>query len=245
MKYGIGSLTGIIRVPVVLCLFHGGSSSAAALEAPPELLSALSSPEFRSRETAQSKLLEWGRGQSQPAMLELLRLSNTAGDPEVRFRCLAVLREMVDDLYYGDGEGYIGISMKDEMVTVPGDPQQCGAIRVSFSQTGSGADLAGIKADDLIVHLNGQYWHGEMASIVFRDKVRSLKPRSKIKLGLLRGGKVQEVEVTLGRRPASADQTLLLGRNLMLDGTPFDPEAMERAAREAYFRKWLSEQEKP
>ena len=45
-----------------------------------------------------------------------------ADDPEVRERCLAILRDLVNDEYLKDGEGYIGIRMQDEMATaVPGD----------------------------------------------------------------------------------------------------------------------------
>ena len=66
-----------------------------SLELPTKTLVDLSSSEFHKREAAQSELLVWSRRQHEPAMEELFSQSQAAVDPEVRQRCLNVLRELV------------------------------------------------------------------------------------------------------------------------------------------------------
>ena len=60
-----------------------------------------------------------------------------------------------------------------------------------------------------------------------------MKPNTKVDVRILRDGGLLDLKVTLGRRPLGAD-------SLFFNGQMFDPEAMERAAKEAYFRRWLS-----
>jgi hypothetical protein len=204
-------------------------SPVEGIELPPEALSGLGSRLFREREAAQAELLGWGRAQPGPAMEELLRQSRMADDPEVRERCLSVLRALVEDEYLKEGEGYIGIAMKDEISDVPGEAKPREVIRVTLVQPDSPGALAGIHHNDLIVGLNGNVWH----ETLFRANVRMMKPNTKVDLKILRDGELLDLQVTLARRPKSADI-------LFFNGQTFDPEAMERAAKEAYFRGWLS-----
>ncbi len=105
--------------------------AACAMELPAGLLAKLQSEEFRQREQGQGALLEWARQQPARAVTdELLRLSASADDPEVRDRCLRVLRDLVHDEYLLEGEGYMGIRMLDELANVPGDPRPRSVIRV-------------------------------------------------------------------------------------------------------------------
>lgn len=200
-----------------------------AVELPAKALSGLGSQQFREREMSQAELLDWAREQPASVMDELLRQSRVAGDPEVRERCLNVLRELVTDEYLKEGEGYIGIGLKDEVSDVPGEPNPRGVIRILQVQSDSPAERAGIRQTDLIVGINGEVWH----EALFREKVRMMKPNTKVDLKILRDGGLVELKVILGRRPLSADSQPFSGRM-------FDPEAMERAAKEAYFRRWLS-----
>ncbi len=200
------------------------------MELPPTALSDLGSQQFREREAAQVELLDWARAQPGPAMNELLRQSQRANDPEVRERCLGILRDLVADEYLKEGEGYIGISLRDEIGDVPGEPNPRGVIRVIQVQADSPAERAGIRPNDLIVGINGEVWH----ETLFRANVRMMKPNTKVGLKILRDGGLMDLNVTLGRRPLSADATFVPGQT-------FDPEAVERAAKEAYFRRWLSQ----
>ena len=213
-----------------------GSISCAsfALELPAKDFRALASESFREREDAQAALLTWGRERPGPAMEEFLEQSRSAPDPEVRERCHYILRELVMDEYLSEGEGYIGIGLLDEISMVPGDEKARSVIRVTQVQPETPADQAGILPNDLIVGFEDEIWRGAEASPAFREKVRLLKPKTNIRLKILRGGEIVDVDVKLGRRPPNADNPFLNDRN-------FEQEAVERAAKEAYFRRWMSQ----
>jgi C-terminal processing protease CtpA/Prc len=103
-------------------------------------------------------------------MEELYRQSRVADDPEVRERCLGVLRELVNDEYLSEGEGYIGIRMRDEVAAaVPGDANPRNAIRVMQVVPDSAAERAGLLVDDLIVGLNDLVWRDGPASMPQTD----------------------------------------------------------------------------
>ena len=207
---------------------------AWSLELPAEPLANLKSEEFRQRESAQADLLAWARKQAEPAMDELFRYSRVADDPEVRERCLDVLRELVNDEYLKDGEGFIGIQMLDEWAKegIPGDPKPRGVIRVILVVADSAAQQAGLQVNDLIAGMDDLVWRERAASLLFREQIRQLKPDTKVTLKVLRNGNLMDLEVTLGRRPLTADI-------LFFDPRQLDPEATERVAKEAYFRRWL------
>ena len=223
----MGSLGFIVWVAVL-------SSFVLSIELPPAAFSNLNSEEFRKRETAQSELLTWARERPEQAMDELFRQSRVADDPEVRERCLAVLRELVSDEYLREGEGYIGIRMQDELANVPDDPKPRAVIRVIQVVDDSAAEKAGIRINDLIVGIGDQIWREGGASLPFTGVIRQLKPNSKITLKILRDGKLMDTEVKLGRRPLMAD-------NLFFMDPQTDLDAAERAAKEAYFRRWLEQ----
>jgi PDZ domain len=217
-----------------LCMLALASSPVDGVELPPKILSSLGSRQFREREIAQVELLDWARAQPVPVIEDLLKKSRVADDPEVRERCLSVLRALVTDEYLKEGEGYIGIGLKDEISDVPGEPKPRGVIRVMQVQNGTPAERAGIRQNDLIVGINGEVWQ----EVLFRENVRMMKPNTQVDLKILRDGGLVDLKVTLGRRPLSAD-------TMFFNGQIFDPEAMERAAKEAYFRRWLSLRKSP
>jgi predicted metalloprotease with PDZ domain len=203
-----------------------------ALDVPAKSLSALLSDEFRIRETAQAELLAWARQQPEQAMDALFRVSRTHDDPEVRERCLAVLRELVNDEYLKEGEGFLGIRMQDEKALVPGEQKPRSVIRVIQVVPDSAALQAGVQLNDLITGLDDNVWQDEAALLPFMNHIRQLKPGNRVKLRILRNGKMIDLPVKLGRRPLLAD-------NPFLDQRQRDVDAAERAAKEAYFRRWL------
>ena len=203
-----------------------------AIELPAAPLLNLKSEEFRNRESAQADLLAWARGQPEPAMDALYRHARVAEDPEVRERCLAVLRELVNDEYLKEGEGFLGIRMQDELANVPGDPRLRAVIRVIQVVADSAAGHAGLQANDLIAGLGDLVWHEPGISQMFSDKIRQLKPNTKVTLKVSRNGKLMDIEVSLGRRPFIANP-------MFPDDRPVDLEAAERAAKDANFRRWL------
>lgn len=203
-----------------------------SVELPVVPFSNLKSEEFCKRESAQTELLAWAREQGEPATDELFRQSRVADDPEVRERCLGVLRELVNDEYLKDGEGYIGIRMAEMPANVPGDPQIRNVIRVSDVEADSAAAQAGLMVGDMIVALGDEVWLEGSALLPFGKRIRGMKPGTKVTLKVLRNGNAMDVEVKLGRRPLRADMPL------MIEGAD-DYEKTERAAKEAYFRRWL------
>jgi hypothetical protein len=209
-------------------------AACRAEEFPGETLEDFKSENFRTRETAQSSLLEWSRKNPGIAMDRLYGLSQTADDPEVRERCLAVLRELIGDEYLKEGEGYIGIRMQDEISNaIPGDPKARSVIRILQVVPDSPAHLAGLKLNDLIAGLEDRVWRDGAASISFMQTVREFKPDTRITLRVVRDGNLMDVPVKLARRPLFAD-------NPFLDESQLDLEAAEKAAKEAYFRRWLN-----
>lgn len=215
---------------IIWGFFH--CAACQAEEFPVGTLEDFKSEDFRTRETAQASLLEWSRKNPGIAIDRLFGLSQTADDPEVRERCLAVLGEVIGDEYLQEGEGYIGIRMQDEIGNVPGDPKPRGVIRVLQVVPDSPAHSAGLKFNDLIVGLDDRVWLDAAASQSFMQTVREFKPATRITLRVVREGKLLDVPVKLARRPLFAD-------NPFLDESQIDLEAAEKAAKEAYFRRWL------
>jgi hypothetical protein len=204
----------------------------SGLDLPPGVLSGLQSDEFRIREAAQADLLLWARRKPEQTTDILFRISRSHGDPEVRERCLAVLRELVNDQYLKEGEGFLGIRMQDEKTIVPGDHKPRSVIRVIQVVRDSAADQAGVKLNDLIAGLDEKAWHDEIASMPFMNHIRQLKPGHGILLRILRNGEMINLPVKLSRRPLLADNPFLGQRQADID-------AAEQAAREAHFRRWL------
>jgi hypothetical protein len=207
-------------------------SDSHALELPAEVLEDLRSEEFRTREAAQDKLLKWSRKQPAQTMDLLFDRSQMADDPEVRERCMAVLRELVNDEYLKEGEGYIGILMQDEIGKVPGDPVPRALIRVLQVVPDSPAHDAELKVNDLIAGLNERVWREQAASTSFREVVRNFKPGTRITLQVVRDGKLIEKSMKLARRP-------LIPETPFFDENQIDLEAAEKAAKEAFFNRWL------
>lgn len=206
-------------------------SCVYGLDLPEKILSNLKAEEFQKREAAQAELLVWACKDPPTAMDVLFQQSREADDPEIRDRCLAVLRELVFEEYRREGEGFIGILMRDELANVPGDPKRRAVIRVIQVVEDSAASTAGLQINDLILGIGEKVWHDGSASEPFSQIIRELKPGSKIVLRILRDGNVKELGVTLGRRPMVA--------NPFLDNQQIDPTATEQAAKDAYFRRWL------
>lgn len=216
---------------VISGLSHCAECRAA--EFPTATLENFKSEDFRTRETAQANLLEWSRKNPGIATDRLFVLSQTADDPEVGERCLAVLRELIGDEYLKEGEGYIGIRMQDEISnTIPGDPKPRSVIRILQVVADSPAHQAGLKLNDLIAGLEDRVWRDGAASISFMQTVREFKPATRITLRVVRDNKLLDVPVKLARRPLFAD-------NPFLDESQLDLQTAEKAAKEAYFRRWM------
>lgn len=228
-----GVLRKVLQVGVAVSL---SPFSLQAVELPQVPLSTLKSLRFKEREKAQEDLLKWGRERPEQAKEEFFAQGQTAEDPEVRERCLEILRELVMDEYAKEGEGFIGIAMRDDQKLLPGDPLVRSVIFVTLVQDGSPARRAGLQVNDIIVGLNGQGWHNIEASPGFREEILGTKPGTRVELQVIRNEIMLDVEVTLVRKPNLGGQN-----NLFFNPGVEEVEAIEKAAKEAYFRRWLKQ----
>ena len=206
---------------------------AWSLELPAGPLANLKSEEFRQREDAQAELLAWARRQADGATDELLRQSRVADDPEVRERCLDVLRELVNDEYLKDGEGFIGIQMLDELANVPGDPKPRGVIRVILVVADSAAQQAGLQVNDLIAGMGDLVWHEGGASLDLPGENPPIEAQHQGHAQSLAQWQPDGSRSQIGSAPAAG------GLRCFSTSGKSDLEAAERAAKEAYFRRWL------
>jgi len=212
---------------------------ALALELPSELLTGLQAEKFADREQAEAGLLAWARQRPDEAMDPLYQQSRTAAEPEVRERCNDVLRELVGDEYLRNGVGYLGVRMNPvvELVMVAGEVNPRFGIRLLQVEADTPARKAGVVAGDVLLGVNDRNWKQEDSSEVATEVIKGFKAGTKVTVRLFREGKVVELPVELGKRPAIADVAMLLG---MGAPGPEEIEAAERNAKEDYFRRWLA-----
>lgn len=209
------------------------AQSVSAAKLPAALHAGLGSEDFKQREKAQADLLSWVKKNPNERVRELLRASSDSEDPEVRERCMEILRNLAADDYALEGDGYLGVQMDDRMIEVPGDKQQRWVVFVLAVVPDSAAAKAGLRAGDAMVSLEGESWPEAWARH-FSERIRKRKPGTRVRLGVLREGVMQDMRVELGRRP--------LGLDAMF--TEMDQEArdaMEKQAKDAHFQRWLLE----
>ncbi len=228
-------------LPVIIAVLSW-PLSAAELELPPAIMQGLRSEKFAEREQSQSELLAWTRQHPEEATEALYQQSRTAEDPEQRLRSQGVLRELVVDEYLRNGVGYVGFRMNPntEAVAVPGENEPRFAVRVLQVEPDTPGHKAGLLAGDLLLGVDDAVWHQEDTSIVVSEKIKSFKAGTKVTLKLFRQGKVVDLPLVLGRRPATAD---LLQFQFGFGGMQISPEAIaaaDSAAKEEYFRRWLA-----
>jgi len=229
-------------LPVIIAVLSCPLCAAAEFELPPAIMQGLRSEKFAEREQSQSELLAWTRQHPEEATEALYQQSRTAEDPEQRLRSQGVLRELVVDEYLRNGVGYVGFRMNPntEAVAVPGENEPRFAVRVLQVEPDTPGHKAGLLAGDLLLGVDDAVWHQEDTSIVVSEKIKSFKAGTKVTLKLFRQGKVVDLPLVLGRRPATAD---LLQFQFGFGGMQISPEAIaaaDSAAKEEYFRRWLA-----
>lgn len=210
---------------------------AMALEPPPDALTArLGSEDYKERMAAQGALIEWARKDPGQAKDWLFGQSVGHADPEIRRRFTAVLKDLIDEEYLKDGEGYVGIMMMPIKAQVPGVPAERFGVSISLVVPDSAAAKAGLAVGDVIVEAGDQVWKDASVVEQFSAWVRGHKPGQKVTLKVMRNGKILEQELVLGRRPPES--------GMLLFGEPPDSATLAREAQEAkdaYFRNWFEQ----
>lgn len=165
------------------------------------LLGSLGSEDFKERTKAQQELSRWALEQPAGGQQWLFREFEAAGDPEVRLRLREVLKEVVVAEYQKNGPGYVGISMVDALVAVPGEERQRVGVSVTGVQPDTPASRAGLAVGDVVVSVDALQWSNEEATKGFQKAIMGRKPGETVELGVLRGGELKKIPVTLAARP--------------------------------------------
>lgn len=218
----------LLLLTAVLALASWQTCRAAEL--PEELLSGLADPDFKARESAELDLLQWARKHEEEAPSLIYKEYYTSKDPEVRSRCMSLLESLARDSYATHGKGFIGIRMDDVMAEVPGEEDPVPAVIITKVIEGMAAEKAGLREGELVIGINGKRWPAP-ATDAMRDQVMDLKPMTKVQVQVLREDQIEDVEVTLVRRPLRAD-------NLMLERMPERAAAAEQAQWEKFLNEW-------
>jgi membrane-associated protease RseP (regulator of RpoE activity) len=198
---------------------------------PQRLLEGLASEQFKVRESSQAEIEKWVDENGQVGVAAIYRVHRDSEDPEVRLRCLRVLRSRSDKDYMNEGQGYLGVQLADEILDLPGNDEPKTGIRVNYVMPGSQAELAGIKAGDVIVSMDGKKVG---PTDEFIKIVASYKPLRKVIFTIKRLGEEPVIEVTviLGKRPVQ-DLRMMYGADL---------GQLEKDARDKHFEEWLKKQ---
>lgn len=206
---------------------------ALAETVPQQWLEGLASEQFKVRESSQAEIEKWVDEKGSAGVAAIYRIHLNSDDPEVRLRCLRVLRSRSDKDYLNDGQGYLGVQLGDEILDLPGNNEPIAGIRVNYIMPGSQAELAGIKAGDVIILMDGKKIE---SAEEFIKTVASYKPLRKVVFAVKRPGAEQLVEISaiLGKRPVEDLRKMYYS----------DLGKLEKEARDRHFEEWLKKQKK-
>lgn len=204
-------------------------------ELPEGMIESLGHEDFKKRHAGQRELLMWGKEDLQGSIKVLYRIYREAENPEVRLRSREVLKALVILKQPLPGQGYLGIQMdtarwKDE------EGMMRPAVLITEVRKGTAADLAKLKADDLITGLDEVQFDDLAPTRRLADYIKSKGPGDKIILKVKRGKEHLELTASLRRRPAALDEIVQWG---VLPVLPQETEMDED-----YFQEWLKKQRK-
>ena len=171
-------------------------------ELPEGIIESLGHEDFKKRHAGQRELLMWGKEDLQGSIKVLYRIYREADNPEVRLRSREVLKALVILKQPLPGQGYLGIQMdtarwKDE------EGMMRPAVLITEVRKGTAADLAKLKADDLITGLDDVQFDDLAPTRRLADYIKSKGPGDKIVLKVKRGKDHLELTASLRRRPAA------------------------------------------
>jgi len=217
-----------LRGGLFLAVALGAWSMAA--EPPEDVRRGLEADAYPERIAAERQLEQWAEREGEAALDWLARQAVGAKSPELRLRARRVLRDRIEGQLDLGRPGFVGISMATRNL---GDGRF--GIQISGITPDSPAQEAGLERGDVIASLNGEEFGRVDAQNAFAERIGSMRPGTRVRLGVMRGGDepVEKIELELAARPWSIGS---YGR--------VDPEgrpATEREARDEAFREWLRE----
>ena len=227
------------------------------------LLGSLASEDFKERTKAQRERSQWEMERREAGQDWLYEEFEAAAEPEVRIRLKEVLKEVVVAEHQKDGPGYVGISMGDVEVAVPGEDGQKPGVSITRIQPDTPASRAGLQAGDVVISVDRTRWNSDVAaSFSFQQAIMKRKPGDTVQLEILRGAELMKVPVTLAPRPMGLPEASKVAQLQGFQGLQLNPgirlnflqladeelKAMEEKqkadelnAKEEVFQKWLQE----
>lgn len=132
--------------------------------------------------------------------------TSASKQPEIRFQRRKVLkRYFLKNVYDPDRKmGFIGVSLAPGgVIEVKGVSYV--TIRVVFTQDGFPGEKAGIKANDLILSVDGKKCSRKFSIPEFVEYISSKSPGETVKLSILSRGVLLEKSIVLGTRPEDTE----------------------------------------
>lgn len=202
----------IIKLWSGIILGVGVSAMAVASDLPDGSIQKLGSDQFEERQAAYAELKKWTKENIRTSPESLREVWSQSSDPEVKTRCYTLMKEALISRQFGRGKGFVGIMM--DLAVIGGQAQGKARACISIVQVvpDTPAQKAGLLVGDRIcgvdaVDFNKLPVKDQRVDIrsIFQTYVKSKHPDDVITLHLERAGKKMDQEVTLMRRPASAD----------------------------------------
>jgi len=202
------------------------------------------------RLAAHAALTNWAAKEHDAAKALFLDLMRTSQEPEIRERCLQLLRPIAAREYGNFGDGYMGISMGEEVpVPLPGQDKPCFGLMITAVTGDSPAAKAELKEGDVIVSINNHRWQQPQAVIDLDHglsaKIRAAGAGSKPRFGIWRKKELIEVEVHLSRRPSNLEQLpmqILPNGGIRMDEKELKQLVEDEKNSNAFFTEWLDRQ---
>lgn len=166
------------------------------------LIPLLGSPDYKQREAATSSLIDIGA----PAFAKLRTAYEQTDDLEMRLRVEQVVRTAYLNRYVFDRNGFLGISLQPyepKDAKGPRRPEIAAGVKVTQVIPNTGAAKAGLRAEDVIVAMNGAPLSGtgRESTDRFSDSIRQNPPGTKVRLTVVREMSTLTLDAIIGRCP--------------------------------------------
>lgn len=167
-----------------------------------DVISRLGSPSYGERESATAEAIEMG-----PQTFGALRaVYQETDDLEVRLRIERIVREAYLKYHVFDRNAFLGIRQSLAPVVHAEEPRIAEShigIKIADALKDTAAERVGLKANDVIIALDGKPLSGagREAVIDFGESIRVRGPGTTVTLTVLRGPEKFDVDVVLGARP--------------------------------------------
>ncbi len=186
-------------------------ASASAQVVPKDAFEQMRSDQFKIREQGLDGLKKWANNNLKQSPELLYKRWSQEVDPEVKVRCFSVMKDAVMMREFGDGPGFLGVSMEAVRLPLGDNNQEIVGVKIRLVMPDTPAAKAGLLFGDVVlkidqldfnVHPNNLMPNalvGLMSSCISAKKAGDM-----MKLEILRGKKKIDVEVKLITRPEKA-----------------------------------------